>query len=455
MKHNLTLTQRLRTSGLWMALGTFSGHALRFGSSLVLTRLLMPEHFGVMALATVLMVAVTLLSDIGIQPALINSPRARDPVFLSTLFSLQMLRSAAIFLLCCLLALAVDHAAAAGWFAAGSVYTAPELPWLIVGMALSVLISGGHSIKLLTATRDLQIGRVTVLELVCQACGLVVAATAAYFSRSVFALLVAPLVVSVMKLPLSRHVLAGPPDRPGWDRSVVREVLRQARWIILSTLFTMVMMNADRLFLAGVTDPSTLGQYAIALALYGVFDAVVLQMMFKLVYPAFSEVLRNRPEDLPRVRRKTQLWLDLGLGGVAGGLSAMAVPLVEFLYDSRYAAAGPMLAVLALGMVFARSGVAQAVFMSAGKFHKLTLVNALSCGLLLLLLPFGYALGGLIGAIVVVTIYRLPAQILIWMLEARMGFVWTWRELICLPAMAVGYGLGWGVDALLKLLTGA
>lgn len=413
----------------------------------------MPEHFGVMALATVLMVAVTLLSDIGIQPALINSPRARDPVFLATLFSLQLLRSAAIFLLCCLLALGVHHAATAGWFASGSVYTASELPWLIVGMALSVLISGGHSIKLLTATRDLQIGRVTVLELVCQACGLVVAAAAAYFSRSVFALLVAPLVVSVMKLPLSRYVLAGPPDRPGWDASVVREVLRQARWIILSTVFTMVMMNADRLFLAGVTDPGTLGQYAIALALYGVFDAVVLQMLFKLVYPAFSEVLRNRPENLPRIRRKTQLWLDLGLGVLAGGLSAMAVPVVGFLYDSRYAAAGPMLAVLALGMVFARSGVAQAIFMSAGKFHNLTVVNALSCGLLLLLLPIGYALGGLMGAISVVAVYRLPAQFLVWRLEAKMGFAWTSRELLVLPALAMGWGLGWGFRSLLSLFS--
>lgn len=451
MKHDLTLTQRLRTSGLWMALGTFAGHGLRFGSSLVLTRLLMPEHFGVMALATVLMVAVSLLSDIGIQPALINSPRAREPVFLSTLYSLQLLRSTAIFLLCCLLALGVRHAAAAGWFAAGSVYTAPELPWLIVGTAVGALINGGHSIKLLTATRDLQIGRVTVLELVCQACGLLAAAFAAYLSRSVFALLVAPLVVSMLKLPLSRYVLAGPPDRLGWDPSVVREVLHQARWIILSTVFTMVMMNADRLFLASVIDPATLGQYAIALAVYSVFDAVLLQTQSKLVYPAFSEVTRSRPADLPRIRKRTQFWLDLGLGVLAGGLSAMAVTLVDFLYDDRYAGAGPMLAVLALGMVFTRSGVAQAVFMSAGKFHKLTLVNALSAALLLILLPIGHALGGLMGAITVVAVYRLPGQILIWVLEARMGFAWTPRELLVLPALALGWGLGWGLRSLLAL----
>lgn len=451
MQQNLSLNQRLRKSGLWMVLGTFAGHTLRFGSSLVLTRLLMPEHFGVMALATVFMIAVTLLSDIGIQPALINSPRARDPVFLASLYSLQLLRASLIFLLCCLLAFGVHQAAALGWFAEHSVYAAPELPWLIVGMAVPALITGAHSIKLHTAARDLQIGRVTLVELTSQACGLIAAATVAYFTRSIYALLVAPLVVSLMILPLSRYVLDGPPDRMGWDMSVVREVLLQARWIILSTLFTMVMMNADRIFLAGVTEPATLGQYAIALALFGVFDVAILQMLSKLVYPAFSEVTRSRPADLQRVRKKTQSWLDLGLGVLAGGLSAMAVTLVDFLYDDRYAGAGPMLAVLALGMVFTRSGVAQAVFMSAGKFHKLTLVNALSAALLLILLPIGHALGGLMGAIAVVAVYRLPGQILIWVLEARMGFAWTPRELLVLPALALGWGLGWGLRSLLAL----
>lgn len=455
MNQSSNLTRRVRTSGVWMAVGTLSGHVLRFGSSLVLTRLLMPEHFGVMALANVLMVAVSLLSDIGLQPALINSPRAHDAVFLSTLYTLQILRAAVIFLLCCLVALGIHGLASMGFFAAESVYAAASLPWLVVGMAFTVLISGWHSIKLLTATRDLQIGRVTVLELICQAAGLVCAAAVAYATRSIGALLVAPLVVSVLKLPLSRYWLAGPRDRLGWNLPVIWEVLRQARWIILSTLFTMGMMNADRLYLASVIDPATLGQYAIALALYGVFDAVVLQVVYKLVYPAFSEVQRNRPQDLPRVRRKTQLMLDLGLGGLAGGLSALAVTLVHLLYDSRYAAAGPMLSVIALGMVFARAGGAQAIFMAAGSFQKLTLTNAVSCLLLVVLLPLGYHAGGLAGAIAVVAFYRLPAQVLIWVLEARMGFAWTLRELVCLPAMAVGYGLGWGGDALLKMLLGA
>ena len=48
---------------------------IRFGSNLLMTRLLVPEMFGVMAIAMMLVVVVNLLSDLGIRQSIVQSQR--------------------------------------------------------------------------------------------------------------------------------------------------------------------------------------------------------------------------------------------------------------------------------------------------------------------------------------------------------------------------------------------
>jgi len=58
--------------------------ALRLGGNLILTRLLVPELFGIMALARAFITGLLFFSDIGLRPSIIRSPRGDDPVFLNT-----------------------------------------------------------------------------------------------------------------------------------------------------------------------------------------------------------------------------------------------------------------------------------------------------------------------------------------------------------------------------------
>ena len=77
---------------------------IRILNSAILTRLLMPEAFGLMALVVTLIVGVSLMSDIGLGPNVIQSRRGDDPVLLNTVWTLQILRGAAIFVISLILA---------------------------------------------------------------------------------------------------------------------------------------------------------------------------------------------------------------------------------------------------------------------------------------------------------------------------------------------------------------
>ncbi|GAB1360936.1 hypothetical protein MASR1M32_01720 [Rhodobacter sp.] len=66
--------------------------ALRLASNLILTRLLFPEAFGLMALVSVVLVGLQMFSDTGIGPAISRSPRGDEPAFLDTAWTVNVAR---------------------------------------------------------------------------------------------------------------------------------------------------------------------------------------------------------------------------------------------------------------------------------------------------------------------------------------------------------------------------
>ena len=65
--------------------GQVAAQGLRLVSNLILSKLLFPEAFGLMALVNMLMLALTAISDVGIQPAIIRHARGDEQRFLDTL----------------------------------------------------------------------------------------------------------------------------------------------------------------------------------------------------------------------------------------------------------------------------------------------------------------------------------------------------------------------------------
>ena len=92
-----TFKARVLQAGGWIVAGFVLGQALRFAGNLVMTRLLVPEMFGVMALATMVMYGLALFSDLGLRQAIVQSRRGREAAFLNTAWALQIARGFAVW----------------------------------------------------------------------------------------------------------------------------------------------------------------------------------------------------------------------------------------------------------------------------------------------------------------------------------------------------------------------
>src|ERR1700733_1425803 len=93
----------------WVVIFYGLSMALRLGSSIVLSRLFLPQYFGLMTLVTTVIVGINLFSHVGLQESIIQDPRGDVPVFLRTAWTLQVIRGLGLFLLTIPLAWPVAH----------------------------------------------------------------------------------------------------------------------------------------------------------------------------------------------------------------------------------------------------------------------------------------------------------------------------------------------------------
>ncbi|MEY2853799.1 MAG: hypothetical protein RL030_931, partial [Pseudomonadota bacterium] len=252
-------------AGIWSTALALAGTIMRFASSLIMTRLLVPEVFGVVALSMVLFTVVALLSDVGLRQSIIYNEKGEDPEFLGTIWGISAVRGVVISSLAGLIALVVYSGQNLSWFAAGSVYAHPDLPAVLALTGFTAAVSGLKSPKVYVCERHLDLKSVGYIELMAQFTGTVATILLALQWRSVWPIVAGAYVTAITTVLLSLYWLKGPIGRMRWNRPHAREIILFGRWIMLSSVTYVIASNSDRLLFGIWFTPEMLAFYALAL----------------------------------------------------------------------------------------------------------------------------------------------------------------------------------------------
>lgn len=436
------LKARVLGAGKWIVAGHVASLAIRFGTNLVLTRLLAPEMFGLMALVLVVSSGLAMLSDVGIRPIVVQSPRGDDPSFLNTAWTVQVIRGAMLWTAGAAVGLAI------WWFArrfaaeSGTVYADPQLPLVIAIYAFTQFIAGLLPAKLLSSRRRLLLARLTVLDLVAQLFAFVVTLVSAAAYPSVWALVAGGVAGAAFRLSLTWVYLPGPACRFEWDRAAVREILSFGRWVFLSSSVAYLVTSGDRLMLGALVSPAELGIYSIAFLFASVPQTTLSQLMNHAAFPALSEIARSAPERIGEVYYRLRHPFD-GLALVMMGVFAVAgESIIGLLYDPRYHAAGPILEVLALSAIAYRYQLADQCYLAMGRSDIVARIHVLRLVLLYSLVPMAFRIDGAraaIWAIALTPIISMPAMIYY---KRKFGLLNLGQELVLLWPLVAGIACG-------------
>lgn len=438
----ITLKQRALRAGGWSFAGYGLSQAIRLGSNLVMTRLLVPEMFGVLAIATMVTGIIWMLSDIGLNQNIVQSQRGDEPAFLDTAWVVQIFRGGVLWLAALLLSVALHFANLRGMFPSQSVYASPVLPLVIAVSSFSVIITSFQSTRIATAHRNFDQRRLIQIELIGQFAAVTVMIVIGVMSRSIWALVAGGLVASLTTMVLSHTWLSGHRNRFRWEKNALRELIGFGKWIFVSSAAYVLAANGDRLLLGGLVDAHVLGLYAIAMLIIGSIEGGMSKLFSAVSLPAFSEIARSDPSRLREVYYKLRVPSDLLLLFLAGLFFAAGQLVIDLLYDPRYAAAGGILQILALWLFTARYSVAHQIYLAVGMPRYWAVINIVRFISLYTLVPLGYYLAGTQGAIWCIALHALATVPFVFGLNARLGLNDFRRELLVLVALPIGYLCG-------------
>lgn len=373
---------------MWTLGGYGASQVLRLGSSIVLARLLFPEAFGIMALVSVFMQGLVMFSDVGIGPSIIHNERGDDPDFLNTAWTIQTIRGTALWLIACI-----------GAYPFSLLYGEPQLAWLVPVAGLTALIAGFNSTSLATTTRHIQVSKITLLEIICQAGALLTTVTTAWIYKSVWALVCGGLASSLIKLVLSHTWLRTTANRFRWDASAAGALLTFGKWIFLSTLLSFCVLQADKLIFGQLIPLSLLGVYSIAAALAAVPRSVIIRLGTAIVFPAYSAKYRatgSLHTVFNRVRHPLIVFAGLG----TSGLALLAPTIIGLLYDARYADAAWMLQILSFSVWWhILECTSSSALLAMGKPNLIALGSFAKLVAMIVFITLGYHQFGFPGAV--------------------------------------------------------
>jgi O-antigen/teichoic acid export membrane protein len=392
----------------WTVMDYGCSMALRVVNSIIL-----------MTLVSTMVVGISLFADIGMGPNVIQSPRGDDPVFLNTVWTLEVFRGVGIFVVCLVLAWPISL-----------IYHEPRLISLIPALALSIVASGFKSTNLLSMSRHMGVRRLFVLDFSTQIFALLVTVACALVFRSVWALVIGSVLSGLYRLALSHShfVIPGIRNSFCWDKESVHGLVHFGKWILLSTAFAFFAAQADRLILGRLISLSLLGVYGIAYSVSDIPRAVINAFSYRVGFPFIAKMVH-----LP-VAEFRRAFLHYRFRALAVGAFLLCLMvhvggiLVTKMYDRRYHAASWMVPVLALGlwhtlMYF----TTMPALRSLGKSHYQAIGNAGYFVAAITAIPLGFHFFGMFGAVVAVAASDLPMYFVTVTGASREG-ISTWKQ---------------------------
>lgn len=276
-------TRAVRASLIWaVAYGALQ--VIRLGSNVVLGNLLLPWAFGMVAIARAIQQGLSMFSEIGIRPAMIQSKRD-DDAFVNTAWTLGAMRGVGIWAAASMLA-----------YPMAIFYGRDALVQMVPVLALTAVLSGLESTRVVSLNRELREAPRAIMEVAASVLTRGTMILWAYASPTPWALVAGTIVGGVFTLFVSHLVLPGRRNRPCLERDAIRAILKFGSWIFIGTVIAFLGQQLDKFMLGKLDGLGMLGVYTMALTLASLPREVLNIISTKILYPILAEVRREDPD---------------------------------------------------------------------------------------------------------------------------------------------------------------
>ena len=412
MQHSVMgggLKARVLRGGALMGAGSATEHAVRFLRNMILTRLLMPDALGIMAIILAVNAAFESFTEVGIREAVIQHPQAERQTFLNAAYWFATIRGAVLFTIGCLLTPLL----------ASFYHVTPARNLLMVSFG-AILFNGAMSTRAFIALKKMRYVQWVLITQGAALGGVCVTLVLVWILRDLRALVYGYLSEAVLRWVLSFIVC---PFKPGFsfEKTQTRELFRFARGMAGVPFLTFMFLQADIFVLGRVVSKHDLGLYGMAGSLAGIPAVFITMFINPILMPAFAQI-RDQYERINAALLKATRAMSLISFPICAWVFLFGPVLMRMVYGPAYGAAGTVLAILFCATVLrTMASPIPAVYLGIGRPALNRIFTAIRTGIIVLIIYPGILLFGLEGAAAAGAI----AMTIAWIFQIRQMSVLT------------------------------
>lgn len=358
------ISTKMRSGLRWSVLSTVFNRLVNPLTGIILARILSPKDFGIFAVALIALNGLNSINELGVTYAVVRWPGDLK-LAARTATTIAIASSVLVFIICFI----------AAPFFAGALHT-PEATGVLRLLALGVVIDGIASVPIGLLTR----GFLQEKRAAAEWSGFVVSTSVtiglAIAGFGVWSLAWGRLAGNSVNCAVV-YILAPERPRPGWNRSVARDLLKFGIPLTGSSFLVFAMLNVDYLVVGRELGTIALGYYALAFNLSSFPWNMLSTAVRPIAVPAFARF----QNDGTRLREIFLRWFHLLMSAtvpVCTLLGVLALPLVTMVYGSKWEPAASALVFLAaLGGLRVAIDFGYDLFVAVGESRVLVYIQGL------------------------------------------------------------------------------
>lgn len=378
------IRHRLTKGAVWTVSSRVIINLVALLGTFILARILTPDDFGLVAIATTIFAIITAVTDLSLSNALIQHSKPTEEHF-HTAWTLNLLRAILIGAIFAAIALPVANA-----------YDDPRLVPIILLLALSGILGGLTNPKMVVFARNLVFLQDFILQVSQKLAGFAVSVAIAVIYQSYWALVFGIVFSQFANIAISYIFL---PYRPRFRLTHARDLFSFSLWLTLGQILNTINWRLDYLLLGTIVGRRALGYYSVADNLAAMPTREATQPFTYLLFPGLSRVADD-PARIQAAYASAQALLASIALPVGIGFALCARPVVLLAMGEKWL---PIVIVIqALSAIFALQtlgSLVQPLAMAKGRTRLLFLRDLMSFLIRIPLIVAGLLLAGLHGLI--------------------------------------------------------
>jgi lipopolysaccharide exporter len=377
------MNRQIAAGAAWVIMQRLAVRMIGLISTLILVRLLAPEDFGLVALATAFSAGLDILLELGFDFSLITEQTDKKARY-DTAWTLTILRGVG----------AAALLVAAAWPIA-AFYHDDRLVYVVLWLAFSVVLSGFQNIGTVDFRKDLQLDREFRLLVWSKVVSFTVTIALAWFWRDYRALLAGIVAGKCANAALSYTMHA---YRPRLSLRGASSFLHFSKWLFVANIVALVNARADRVIIGKIAGTASVGIFAVAHEISTLATTELIWPIARALFPGYARMAKD-------MRLLARAFLDaLGVimlisAPVTMGIALMAEPIVRLALGPEWFAAIPIIQILALyGFLDMPTSNVKALFLALNRPDLVMWRDVPSAVVLVPALIVGVNLAGPVGA---------------------------------------------------------